>query len=269
MLRKLLKHEWKSASRTLLVVHGIVLLFAVLTRISLAVSGGLESDSLLAGLMIMLSVMVIFTAVIFTMIFVGFRFYKSVFTDQGYLTNTLPVTPQQIMVSKGLVGVIWEVLDFMIVIAAVLILVANGEVFRDMGTIIHEAFRFLFSGDASLGVWLTLISLILAPFAIVIEMYVSVAVGNLLSGHKVLGAVGAFVAISTVQQIIATITMGLTSYKAFAVKSEVEANSVSLHANALEVMDTTMLVSLIIIIVFMVAGYLVTKYIMTKRLNLQ
>ena len=63
---------------------------AILTRISLAVSGGLESDSLLVGLMIMLSVMVIFTAVIFTMIFVGFRFYKSVFTDQGYLTNTLP-----------------------------------------------------------------------------------------------------------------------------------------------------------------------------------
>ena len=116
------------------------------------------------------------------------------------------------MVSKGLVGVIWEVLDFMIVIAAVLILVANGEVFRDMGTIIHEAFRFLFRGDASLGVWAH------SDFpdtGAICDRYrgcmCQLQWGNLLSGHKVLGAVGAFVAISTVQQIIATITMGLTS----------------------------------------------------------
>lgn len=269
MLGKLFKHEWKNASRTLLVVHGIVLVFAVLSRIFFAISGGLESESMLAALLIILSVMVIFTAVVFTIVFVGFRFYKSVFTDQGYLTNTLPVTPQQIMVSKGLVGVIWIVFDVIIVFAAVLILAANGEMFRVMGEVFAETFKYLFSGDAELSVWLTLVSVILAPFAIVIEMYVSVALGNLLSGHKVLGAVGAFVAISAVQQIVATITMAFTGYKAFAVEAKAVNASVSMQTNALQMVDTTFLVSLLITIVFMVTGFLLTKYIMTKRLNLQ
>ena len=39
MLKKLFKYEWKASSRLLLAVYGIVILFSILSRIFMEVSG--------------------------------------------------------------------------------------------------------------------------------------------------------------------------------------------------------------------------------------
>ncbi len=269
MLKKLFKYEWKATSRSLMVIHAIVLIFAVITRIFFAVSGGLEGSSVIAGLFLFLSVMVICTAAIFTVIFIGFRFYKNVFTDQGYLTNTLPVTSQQIIISKGLVGLIWEVLDIIIVIAAIFIIAADGEMLRELTSVVKESIKYLFNGEAALSAWLVLITIVLSPVVYILEMYVSVALGNLFSGHKLLGAVGAFAGIYIVQQIIMIITLGITGYKAFATTTTYSADAVEVQVRGLQMLDTTMLVNLILSLIAIIASFLVTKYIMTKKLNLQ
>ena len=74
---------------------------------------GLPILETIAALFLMLSVVMLCCSVVFTWVFIAYRFYKSVFTEQGYLTNTLPVPQQQIIVAKGRVGVqrrqkIWE-----------------------------------------------------------------------------------------------------------------------------------------------------------------
>lgn len=277
MLKKLFKYEWKATSKSLIVVHAIVLIFAVLTKILFVVSGGLEQESdiagksVIAGLFLFLSIIVIATAAIFTVIFIGFRFYKNVFTDQGYLTNTLPVTPQQIIISKGLVGLIWEVLDIIIVIAAFFIIAADGEMLRELTSVVKESIKYLFNGETALSAWLVLITVVLSPVVYILEMYVSVALGNLFSGHKLLGAVGAFAGIYTVQQIVMIITLGITGYKAFSVTVVYPENvtEAQVQMHALKMVDTTMLVNLILSLIAIIASFLVTKYIMTKKLNLQ
>ena len=41
------------------------------------------------------------------LIFVGIRFYRSMYTDEGYLSHTLPVTANQLFLSKVLVSGVW------------------------------------------------------------------------------------------------------------------------------------------------------------------
>ena len=99
MLGKLFKYEWRSISKLLLPIHGFVLLFALLSRFYFTISGGtdalLNTDSTIIGTLTMLLifalVIVISSIAIFTYIYSGYHFHKNVFTDQGYLTNTLPV----------------------------------------------------------------------------------------------------------------------------------------------------------------------------------
>lgn len=266
MLGKLFKHEWKTASKMLLLIHGAVILFAILSRIFLEVSGGLESESIIAGILIFTMVMAIGSTAIFNTIYIANRFYKNVFTDQGYLTNTLPVTPTQIILSKGFVGILWMVIDFMFLCLSMIILFATGRFFSDFAEFMQEFGRALVDATDELSFWLTLISMILAPIAMVLEMYFSVSVGNLFSGHKVLGAVGTFIGIYTIQQIITTIGMTLTGYKIFTV---MDSNSVTAQAQVMNTLNSTLILSLVITIACTAAFWFGTKYIMTKKLNLQ
>ena len=41
------------------------------------------------------------------LIFLGIRFYRSMYTDEGYLSHTLPVTANQLFLSKILVSGVW------------------------------------------------------------------------------------------------------------------------------------------------------------------
>ena len=41
------------------------------------------------------------------LIFLGIRFYRSMYTDEGYLSHTLPVTANQLFLSKVLVSGVW------------------------------------------------------------------------------------------------------------------------------------------------------------------
>ena len=246
-------------------IHCLVILFAVLTKITMGLTGDLDSDSIIAFIMLMLSMIVIGSAAIFTMVFVGYRFYKSVFTDQGYLTNTLPVTQRQIITAKGIVGVIWLVINFVIIAAAIMFMVISRDNFGDICLTLREVIDGLMAQGMSLTFVLTLTSLIISPFATVLQLYFCVAVGNLFTGHKVLGAIAAYAATYTVQQIIGLMILLGSGFQMVVSTVENTQNSVAYF----DTMNVTMVASLMVTIIFTVVFYLGTNYIMTKKLNLQ
>ena len=137
MLGKLFKYEWRSITKLLLPIHGCVLLFALLSRFYFTLGGGVENllnsssgiISVLTGLLIFALVVIISSVVIFTYVYIGYHFYKKVFTDQGYLTNTLPVTPTQLLLSKELAAVPWLLIDILIIIISCLILAGTKDLF--------------------------------------------------------------------------------------------------------------------------------------------
>lgn len=270
MLGKLFKYEWKAASPLLLVVHGFMLIFAVFSRIMFSLNGGLipalntETNDVLqiiALVLLFFMIMIIGSVAFFTYVYAAYRFYKNVFTDQGYLTNTLPVTPVQIILSKGLVGILWIVIDMVILCITCMILFAEREFFHSLGEGI--AYLFDYIGDAPAYFWLTLFAMILSPFIMVIQEYFCVSVGSLFSGHKVLGAIGTYIGIYIIQQICALLIMVFTGYRIFLF------NTASALSTINRTLSQALIFSLIFSIACMVAFWFGTKHIMTRKLNLQ
>lgn len=170
MLGKLFKYEWRSISKLLLPIHGFVLLFALLSRFYFTISGGtdalLNTDSTIIGTLTMLLifalVIVISSIAIFTYIYSGYHFHKNVFTDQGYLTNTLPVTPSQLLLSKELAALLWLLIDVVVISISIFILVGSTELFSNFSIFWSTLIRY--ASQTPLFTTLIIIALVLSPF---------------------------------------------------------------------------------------------------------
>ena len=274
MLGKLFKYEWRSITKLLLPVHGCVLLFALLSRFYFTLGGGVENllnsssgiVSVLTGLLIFALVVIISSVVIFTYVYIGYHFYKKVFTDQGYLTNTLPVTPTQLLLSKGLAAVPWLLIDIMVIIISCLILAGTKDLFSGFSLVLPVMLSQM--GQMPLLTALTIFAIILSPFQMIIMLFFSVTVGNLASTHKVLASIAVYIGIYILQQIfgfIELIVIGASNYGTFM--------NVDLATNAAISIDTylnpVLAVNIIFCILLMLVCWIGSRYILSKKLNLQ
>ena len=106
MLGKLIKYDLKSMNRFLIILHAFLLLIAVLLRVFVTSRIQLQTDegSLLFAFAILAYVLAITGIAFGTAIVIAVRFYKNLFSDEGYLTWTLPVTPGTHLLAKTISG---------------------------------------------------------------------------------------------------------------------------------------------------------------------
>lgn len=106
MLGKLIKYDLKSLNRFLVMIHALLLLTALLVRYFLTgqIHSSTPQNSLLLALSITLYVLILIAVSFATAIIITIRFYKNLFSDEGYLTHTLPVTRGQHLLSKTIAG---------------------------------------------------------------------------------------------------------------------------------------------------------------------
>lgn len=135
MLGKLLKHEFRATSRILPVLYGIsalsVLLCFLFNRLHI---------DLLTGTTGVISVISIIAVMILTIALIISRYYKSMYSNEGYLGGTLPVSSNLMIFSKALVAFVWVVLSVLIcallMIAFVSIFADPSEMLRAIGQLI-------------------------------------------------------------------------------------------------------------------------------------
>ncbi|MFR1640611.1 MAG: hypothetical protein ACLSVD_16565 [Eggerthellaceae bacterium] len=176
MLEKLFKYDMKALSRVLVPLHIAALALAAVACIcgfvgfsmgEASMSSGSMSNAaeLIAAAMLValaFSVLGIFSATIATIVVIIHRFYKNLFTDEGYLTLTLPVTANQIMLSKVLAGSLWLLIDALVVLASAFAvsLAATGFVNASIDSTLPYWMLSAAGGDMADGVhdWLTVLS---------------------------------------------------------------------------------------------------------------
>lgn len=117
MLGKLLKYDFKSVWRVWWIVAvsvfgvSFVGAFALRFMLSEVMNTELSDVFALVGvasiLILVLCVFAIVASVLLTEILVYLRYYKHFFTDEGYLTFTLPVSRKDLLLSKTINAIIW------------------------------------------------------------------------------------------------------------------------------------------------------------------
>lgn len=280
MLKKLLKYDWKSVSGLLLILHGILLAYTLIGRIGIAfglskygdtLTGSVtEAYGIVSGIYILIYVFFILAITVVTGVYLAARFHKNLFSDEGYLTHTLPVSPAKIMWSKILVSWAWIVIDAVFVVASIMMLVLFKQTFEPFKNVVCEFFSILAGvyGMQNQVLMILLILTVLAQFFGCCTMLVlfSMCLGSLFKTHKILGAVVSFFGINIILSIVSTIIM-------FAVPGWSSTGSVSVTAAAnggfIGGGNSIFLFTFVWNLALAVVFFLGSRYILSRKLNLE
>lgn len=127
MLGKLLKYDCKELSKTFLPFYAVILAMSLLDALSLhfqwfyALFG---VSTIIFGLFMALGVVTVVLAIS--------QFYHSILSDQGYLSNTLPVKTGTLVLSKLFSSLIWMFFSFITAVLSLTILLLGSLSFGEI-----------------------------------------------------------------------------------------------------------------------------------------
>ncbi len=279
MFAKLLKHEWRAT-------RGIIGLLCVIILISGLTIGGVmyrvvtadevvtvlnentvasetamsDMEEVVCVFLIMAGVMAVAVCGAASVFVVIYRFYKSRFTDEGYLTFTLPVNNHQILLSSFLNSIFGVALVVLACFAAVIlaggmfVLAINSTqeiIWADVWVAWEDVWQQLVDSFWKNADQFALLGFsgIVGAFADLILLMLSVTIGALIAKkHKILAAVGVYYGIGFVKSF---------AYSLFAF-------------SATTTRDVNLLLAMpgMAGLVLAIGGYFLMHWLITKMLNL-
>lgn len=285
MLGKLFKYENKSVSKLLTPMALAVIILPVLGALILKMQyifgdkfedGSIVSSifSLASGIMIFFIVIATISACFISLFILMQRYYKNLFSDEGYLTFTLPVKTGSIILSKLFTAVIWSVIITICTIIGVITFAffgtsasfVNHEVIDGFCKAFKQIFEFYFTGSAVQIIFLIelLISIIVSLFTNILLMYLAITIGcQIAKKHKVLASIGMYFVISSVVSVLSTIIQVITTTTLYGGFDFIYVEP------ALSDVTLILLPSIIFSIILGVCYFLLNNYILKNKLNIE
>ncbi len=271
MLGKLLKYEIKSAARIFLPLYASLVLFAVINNIFFKINNNELFMNIISVISTSAYIFIIIAIFVLTLLVMIQRFYKNLLGDEGYLMFTLPVKTGEHIVSKLLISMMWVITSTIVTIVSVIIISYNENTFASLQNAIGQVFSeisrvFGINGYAYMIEFFIFLLMVLATNILMI--YASIAVGQLVSKHKVLGAFGAYLGFYMLSQLIISIIFVIC----YSISSR-SWDSIEIIINTFVQSNTIphfIFVGIMILNLFFAAAYyIITDLILSKKLNLE
>lgn len=270
MLGKLIKHEYKATYRTLLLLYGGLLLLTLLNKVNLMIDIDNPILDTVQSFMMFLYVIIIFATFVVTIIVVIMRFYKNLLGDEGYLSFTLPVSVSKHLISKLVVAATGLMTSVVAIIISLFVLLWDADMIELINKAWNEFKILLENNGAALFVIILIIYLVIALFTSPITYYVSMAIGQLFTRHKLIGSVVGYFLYSMVSQILSVILLVATTLGKWDLLSNgnIDLDTALGAEQYLNYMNNLLIGQGIIMIILGVLGFFVTKILLEKKLNL-
>ncbi len=279
MFAKLLKHEWRSTRGLLgvltlavlgLGVYGIVALRVLLSMDDMQVMLNPFLSVVRAGLIVTLGLGAIGLAVysVAVQFILLYRFYKHKFTDEGYLTFTLPVKTEAIYWSSLVNILIWMAISTLVVILVIslVILLGTGSTEFFLNEFMPGLGELLEVMELDLSSWTVAISILnlVANLAYGLVLPLAcVTIGAVLAKkHKILTAFVAYYVINWVMSTLRSMTSILPTLLLGTTTGFSEWEQIELYMNVIATVELALTIALA------VGGYFLTVHLMKKKLNL-
>ena len=265
MVKKLFKHEFAAYWRVLIPSWIALMGVSVVGRLVQF----LESDStiyrIVSGSSIVFYCIAIVVAMAFPFVYSIVRFYRNLFSGEGYLSFTLPVTPAQHIWVKVLTAGALQIVSFAVVLLSAVVMMA-GELLVEVCKVGIYVVSKLYE---RLGGHLTWFAIEAVLLLMVITVYMSlfydtcITIGQTFRKNRVLAAVGVFFGFYIIEQIIGTGAIIVAAFVNWDSFLEFVRDNTYLCAHL--GMWLLILIASVLIAVF----YVVTHTIIRKRLNLE
>ena len=276
MFVKGMKYEFRAIARVVLPMFIVFLCVSMLMSLGFMLDGRVfhftqsaenEILAILFGLaegLVGLGLFLLLVAInIATYIMIIYRFYVSFFTDEGYLTFTLPLTVDCHLMIKIVSMFLWSLLSIAVTFVGLLILfggasVGYPEMMQEVVSGLQYGFMILWDalkmGFGGSMIWLWIVSLLAALVFQGLLLYFSIALGCMIfRKNRLLGAILSVFCIDGIYSFISSfgssflMTFGMLSQVSFVISS---------------------VISIVLAVIGAIALYCATKYILERKLNL-
>jgi len=259
MLGKLMKYELKATSRFFLPLFGAMIaisfvsrLFQIFDRISALDLAAPRSMSIIIAWLLIIIIAII------TLVITIQRFNKNLLQNEGYLTLTLPVKTESVILSKLFVSSIWYFASGIVITASIILLSGVDISFTDIGNYFSNIFSStsLTSGETWLVIFELIVLALLSAFMPVLLIYTCLSLGMLVNNHRWLLSFGAFFVITTIMQLCASLTVTPLLWE-----------SVN-YWSPFDLLQLLLLGATCVLLVHCTAFFFLTRYMLRYRLNL-
>lgn len=200
MLGKLLKYEWKASWKLMLSLDLFVLVIAVFAvlvlRLDAAEYSGAAAVTFTGRLALAAGYGVsMIAAGITTVIYLIWRFYTSVYGEQGYLLHTLPADKHQIILAKTGMSAMWILLSMSLIFGSLVMLMydedtVSGNIGRSVQYLLEMAAGAELTGGAEL--FMSVFVLVFAVTAKILKIMACLSLGQLSANHKLMLSFGIY-----------------------------------------------------------------------------
>ncbi len=269
MLRKCLKYDLKSVFT--------YWIFGAITMLVLSFPAGLALRSQILHveeisnrfnweiLVLILYYFAIAAFLLLGSILIYVRYYKHFFSDEGYLTFTLPVKRRTLYTSKVLNGAIYQVASYVVVFISVIIMLLFIPYTGDSSSIPSDSEPIKGIFWILMCVLEVLALLIIYAFTSVISMYLVITIGaNIVRKNKVLATIGIVYASGMVLTFLSYL---LTALGALYVTSAITSINISI-TNAPFFVFLLLALAIVVLLTITVSLAMVTLHILERKLNL-
>ena len=262
MLGKLIKYEFKATMRSFLAIYASLILTGIL--IGIFMFANVEVGMSL-GMLIMVALMI--TLGVLTVTVIIKRFSKNLLGDEGYFMMTLPVSTKKIVASKIITSVVYLILSTIVVfLVFVVIMLPSGigtmkEFIRSMGNVWNYMVMNLLSArDIILNMIITFMIGIVDYVSFILVIYTSLSIGQLkpFNKHRTPFAIIAFFVIN---MIVSVISDGLSNL--------LESMNILTAPQSMSMLNAVSLYTLTFYSVVSIVLFMITSYILEKKLNLE
>lgn len=207
MLGKLLKYDMKHKGKTFVITSIMVLVLAVLTRGASEFLNFSFAPYIVMGLKITLVIAALFS-VVANVINAILHFRNSVLKDEGYLTNTLPVSSGSIYASKLISSYICCVGAIIVAILSAFIAMGNAAWIKDLTVQIQTVTR---NSAVPFFVVLVIYALI-GYFTILAQFHTALVFGYSANENRDLMSIVAYVGTYVIVEIISVVSVVIAAF---------------------------------------------------------
>lgn len=177
MLKKLLKYDLKDIYKILLIFYSLAIVFSLLTRILYNIENS-TIFNIIADVSSGVTIAMIFNILINNIMRVWVRFKNNIYNDEAYLTHTLPISKNNIYLSKFLTIVITMFTSIIIIILTLFIAYYkkdNMEILKNLLTPLVSIY------DSTI---ISLLANIFIVFFLQFTTMIQTGISGLILGHK-------------------------------------------------------------------------------------
>lgn len=208
MVKKLFKYEFKAMLRFMLPIECIVLGIGLITRIIQFFETDTTVFQIFNVSSIILLVVALLGGIVAAEIYSIVRYYKNLFTREGYLSFTLPVTFSQHILVKAVTSVVVGIMSFIVSLISFCI-ASSGEFLEELslaaGYIIKRMYANINGFHLTLYIIEVLVLFVVLMFQSMLLFYACISIGQTAKKNRVLWAILTYYIYYVITQIVYTV----------------------------------------------------------------